>query len=112
MSSYLTPYNIAIANKQKGFDVRNLRSDVYQASQSPLHGGQVKGDALRQGDYQLDGGDFWSDFADGFMSVMKPVGQIASAVAPFIPKGAGTSGGMACRCPPRGDCRCGMGLSW
>ena len=111
MSSYLTPYNIAIANKQKGFDVRNLRNDAYEASQTPLRGGQVAGDSLRQGDYQLDGGDFWSDFADGFMSVMKPVGQIASAVAPFIPKGAGASGGMACRCPRRGECRCGRGLS-
>lgn len=98
MSSYLTPYNIAIANKQKGYDVANIKNDAYEASQTPLRGGQVKGDSLRQGDFQLDGGDFWSDFADGFMSVMKPVGQIAQAVAPFIPKGAGYSGGMACRC--------------
>ena len=111
MSSYLTPYNIAIANKQKGYDVANIKHDAYEASQTPLRGGQVKGDSLRQGDFQLDGGDFWSDFADGFMSVMKPVGQIAQAVAPFIPKGAGYSGGMACRCPARGPCMCGSGLS-
>jgi len=111
MSSYLTPYNIAIANKQKGYDVANLRNDAYEASQTPLRGGQVRGDAMRLGDYQLEGGDFWSDFADGFMSVMRPVGQVAQAVAPFIPKGAGYSGGMACRCPRRGECRCGMGLS-
>lgn len=109
MSSYLTPYNIAIANKQKAFDVRNLKQDMVEAYQSPLHGG------MRQGDYQREvGGDFWSDFADGFMSVMKPVGQVVSAVAPFL--GAGQSGGMACRCPRRGECRCGgyrsgMGLS-
>lgn len=111
MSSYLTPYNVAIANKQRGYDVANLRNDAYQASQTPLHGGQVRGDALRQGDFQLEGGDFWSDFADGFMSVMRPVGQVAQAVAPFIPKGAGYSGGMACRCPARGKCMCGSGLS-
>lgn len=111
MSTYLTPYNIAIANKQKGYDVANIKNDAYQASQTPLRGGQVKGDALRQGDFQLDGGDFWSDFADGFMSVMKPIGQVAQAVAPFIPKGAGYSGGMACRCPPSGKCMCGSGLS-
>jgi hypothetical protein len=111
MSSYLTPYNIAIANKQKGYDVANIKHDAYEASQTPLRGGQVKGDAMRQGDFQMDGGDFWSDFADGFMSVMKPVGQIAQAVAPFIPKGAGVSGGMACRCPTRGPCMCGSGLS-
>jgi hypothetical protein len=109
MSSYLTPYNIAIANKQKAFDVRNLKQDMYDAYQSPLRGG------LRQGDYQREvGGDFWSDFADGFMSVMKPIGQVAQVVAPFL--GAGQSGGMACRCPRRGECRCGgyrsgMGLS-
>lgn len=109
MSSYLTPYNIAIANKQKAFDVRNLKQDMYDAYQSPLQGGK------RQGDYQREvGGDFWSDFADGFMSVMKPVGQVVQAVAPFL--GAGQSGGMACRCPRRGECRCGgyrsgMGLS-
>jgi len=109
MSTYLTPYNIAIANKQKAFDVRNLKQDMIDAYQSPLRGGK------RQGDYQREvGGDFWSDFADGFMSVMKPIGQVAQVVAPFL--GAGQSGGMACRCPRRGDCRCGgyrsgMGLS-
>jgi hypothetical protein len=106
MSSYLTPYNVAIANQQKGFDVRNLQNDIRESRISPLFGG-------RQGDFQMEGGDFWSDFADGFMSVMRPVGQVASAVAPFL--GAGESGGMRCRCPSRamGDnrCRCGSGLS-
>lgn len=89
MSSYITPYNIAIANKQKAYDVRNLKHDVYEASQSPLHGGQVR-DVDGAG---LSGGDFWSDFADGFMSVMRPMGEVAKVVAPFIPKGAGLSGG-------------------
>jgi hypothetical protein len=104
MSTYLTPYNIAIANKQKAFDVRNLKHDAYEAYQSPLQGG------MRQGDFQREvGGDFWSDFADGFMSVMKPIGQVAQVVAPFL--GAGQSGGMACRCPQRGACRCGSGQS-
>jgi len=41
----------------------------------------------------MSGGDFWSDFGDGFMSVMKPVGQVVSAIAPFL--GAGQSGGNA-----------------
>ena len=107
MSSYLTPYNIAIANAQKGFDVAGLRHDTYNAYQSPLHGGQSQGDAMRDGDFQMEGGDFWSDFADGFMSVMKPVGQIASAVAPFL--GAGMSGGVADR--QVGGYRSGRGLS-
>jgi hypothetical protein len=104
MSSYLTPYNIAIANQQKRFDVQNIRKDAYEASQTPLYGGQMQRD-----DFELEGGDFWSDFADGFMSVMKPIGQVAQVVAPFL--GAGQSGGMACRCPRRGRCRCGAGLS-
>ena len=104
MSSYLTPYNIAIANQQKRFDVQNIRKDAYEASQTPLYGGQMQRD-----DFELEGGDFWSDFADGFMSVMKPIGQVAQVVAPFL--GAGQSGGMACRCPARGRCRCGSGLS-
>ena len=52
MSTYLTPYNIAIANQQKGFDVRNLKHDAYEASQTPLRGGQVQGDSMREGDYQ------------------------------------------------------------
>lgn len=39
----------------------------------------------------MSGGDFWSDFGDGFMSVMKPVAQVVGAVAPYL--GAGQSGG-------------------
>jgi hypothetical protein len=39
----------------------------------------------------LQGGDFWSDFGDGFMSVIKPVSQVVGAIAPFL--GAGQSGG-------------------
>lgn len=39
----------------------------------------------------MSGGDFWSDFGDGFMSVMKPVAQVVGAVAPFL--GGGASGG-------------------
>jgi len=100
MSSYLTPYNIAIANAQKGFDVANLKHDNYNASLTPLYGGQAQGDAMRDGDFQMEGGDFWSDFADGFMSVMKPVGQVVSAVAPFL--GAGESGGRRRRRRGRG----------
>lgn len=39
----------------------------------------------------MSGGDFWSDFGDGFMSVFKPVAQVVGAVAPFL--GGGASGG-------------------
>ena len=41
----------------------------------------------------MSGGDFWSDFGDGFMSVIKPVSQVVGAIAPFL--GAGQSGGNA-----------------
>ena len=44
----------------------------------------------------LSGGDFWSDFGDGFMSVMKPVSQVVGAVLPFLgagEEGCGMSGG-------------------
>jgi hypothetical protein len=40
----------------------------------------------------MSGGDFWSDFGDGFMSVIKPVSQVVGAIAPFL--GAGQSGGQ------------------
>lgn len=40
----------------------------------------------------MSGGDFWSDFGDGFMSVIKPVAQVVGAVAPYL-AGMGASGG-------------------
>lgn len=43
----------------------------------------------------MSGGDFWSDFGDGFMSVIKPVSQVVGAIAPFL--GAGESGGNSHR---------------
>lgn len=75
MASYENAYNESIAKRQHLLDIANLKNDYDNSMDLPLHGG-----------------DFWSDFADGFMSVMKPVGQIASVVAPFL--GAGESGGM------------------
>jgi len=45
----------------------------------------------QSGGAALQGGDFWSDFGDGFMSVIKPVSQVVGAIAPFL--GAGQSGG-------------------
>ena len=34
---------------------------------------------------ELSGGSFWSDFADGFMSVVKPVASVAKTVMSAIP---------------------------
>lgn len=81
MASYKNSYNQAIANRQHALNVANLKNDYAESLIQPLHGGAYQG------------GDFWSDFGDGFMSVMKPVGQVLSAVAPFIGAGEGQIGG-------------------
>ena len=74
MASYRNPYNEAIANKQRRFDYANMANDYTQSLQQPLNGGAM-----------LEGGDFWSDFADGFMSVWNPIIDTAGKVAPFLP---------------------------
>jgi len=73
MASYRNPYNQAIANHQKRLDVANLKNDYAESLRLPLHGGG------------MSGGDFWSDFADGFMSVWNPIIDTAGKVAPFLP---------------------------
>ena len=78
MASYRNPYNQAIANHQKRLDVANLRNDFAESLIQPLHGGGMSGGGL-------SGGDFWSDFADGFMSVWNPIIDTAGKVAPFLP---------------------------
>jgi hypothetical protein len=60
---------------------------------SGITGGAQCGGAKRRGrpkksmlsrtlDEELVGSGFWSDFADGFMSVVKPVASVAKAIAP------------------------------
>jgi hypothetical protein len=78
MASYRNSYNQAIANHQKRLDVANLKNDFAQSLIQPLHGGGYSGEGL-------SGGDFWSDFADGFMSVWNPIIDTAGKVAPFLP---------------------------
>ena len=73
MASYNNDYNRAIARRQKGLDVANLQNDYQQSLMNPLHGGG------------MSGGDFWSDFADGFMSVWNPIIDTAGKVAPLLP---------------------------
>lgn len=73
MASYNNDYNRAIARRQKGLDVANLQNDYQQSLINPLHGGG------------MSGGDFWSDFADGFMSVWNPIIDTAGKVAPLLP---------------------------
>lgn len=73
MASYRNAYNQALANQQRRLDIANLRNDYNQSLQQPLHGGG------------MSGGDFWSDFSDGFMSVWNPIIDTAGKVAPFLP---------------------------
>jgi hypothetical protein len=100
MASYKNSYNQAIANRQHALNVANLKNDYAESLIQPLHGGAYQG------------GDFWSDFGDGFMSVMKPVGQVLSAVAPFIGAGEGqiNGGDMSVNAPYIGY-KYGDGLS-
>lgn len=73
MASYTNPYNVAIANHQRRLNIANLKNDFAESLQQPLHGGG------------MSGGDFWSDFSDGFMSVWNPIIDTAGKVAPFLP---------------------------
>jgi hypothetical protein len=92
MASYNNDYNRAIARRQRGLDVANLRNDYQQSQIYPLYGGG------------MSGGDFWSDFSDGFMSVWNPIIDTAGKVAPFLPLlGLGESGGdMSVNAPYEG----------
>lgn len=92
MASYSNPYNRALMERQLYNDYANIKNDYLNSFNGPLHGGG------------LSGGDFWSDFMDGFNMVMKPVGDAVSTVAPFLPLlGLGE---CECGCPDR--CRCAM----
>jgi hypothetical protein len=96
MSSYRNPYNQAIADQQKRLNVANLKNDFVQSLNQPLHGGG------------LSGGDFWSDFADGFMSVWNPIIDTAGKVAPFLPLlglGEGEDGGETSNSEDKTDFR-------
>jgi len=66
--------------------------------------------------HSLHGAGFWSDFGDGFMSVIRPVAGIAKSVAPLLgPEGMAASGVMnaiglgSARRGARGRPRKGMG---
>lgn len=92
MASYKNAYNQALANHQRRLDIANIRNDYQQSLIKPLHGGG------------MSGGDFWSDFADGFMSVWNPIIDTAGKVAPLLPLvGLGESGGdMSVNAPYEG----------
>lgn len=100
MASYKNAYNQAIARRMHHLNVANLKNDYANSLEQPLHGGG------------MSGGDFWSDFGDGFMSVMKPIGQVASTVAPFLPLlGLGESGGDMSVNAPYVGYKYGQGMS-
>ncbi len=84
MASYANPYNKALSERQIYDNYANIKNDYLQAYQQPLHGG-----------------DFWSDFMDGFNMVMGPVGDVVKTVAPFLP----LVGLGECECEDS-DCEC------
>lgn len=92
MASYKNAYNQALANQQRRLDIANVKNDWNQSLRQPLQGGG------------MSGGDFWSDFADGFMSVWNPIIDTAGKVAPLLPLvGLGESGGdMSVNAPYEG----------
>lgn len=63
------------------------RKGMSEATQMGLHLGKHL--------HGLHGAGFWSDFGDGFMSVIRPVAGIAKSVAPLLgPEGMAASGVM------------------
>jgi len=57
--------------------------------------GHAMGVKLSQHIRGLHGAGFWSDFADGFMSVVRPVAGVAKSLLPMLgPEGAAASGIM------------------
>lgn len=61
------------------------RKGMSEATQMGLHLGRHL--------HQLHGGGFWSDFKDGFMSVIRPVAGVAKSVLPLLgPEGMAASG--------------------
>jgi hypothetical protein len=64
-------------------DYSGIKNDYLNAYQPPTYGGNMYGTMGPMG--TMDGGDFWSDFADGFMMVMNPVIDTVKTVAPFLP---------------------------
>ena len=66
---------------------RRRKGGMSEATQMGLHLGKHL--------HGLHGAGFWSDFGDGFMSVIRPVAGIAKSVAPLLgPEGMAASGVM------------------
>jgi len=87
---------------------RRRKGGMSEATQMGLHLGKHL--------HQLHGAGFWSDFGNGFMSVIRPVAGIAKSVAPLLgPEGMAASGVMnaiglgSARRGARGRPRKGMG---
>jgi hypothetical protein len=89
MASIANPYNRAVADRQTFNNFANIKNDYLNAYSQPLHGGAYYG------------GDFFSDFMDGFNMVMGPVGDVVKTIAPFLP----LVGLGECQCE-NSDCEC------
>lgn len=71
--------------------------------------GHAMGIKLSKHIQALHGGGFWSDFADGFMSVVRPVAGVAKSLLPMLgPEGAAASGIMGAVGLGHGECDEGL----
>lgn len=71
--------------------------------------GRTMGMKLSRHIQALHGRGFWSDFADGFMSVVRPVAGVAKSLLPMLgPEGAAASGVMGAVGLGHGECDEGL----
>lgn len=104
MASYANPYNRALMERQLYNNYANISRDYHEGFQQPLHGGgEFAG-------FGMSGGDFFSDFGDGFVKGFTGTMDFAKQLVPFLP----LVGLGKCRCGEcdRGcpqNCRCPRG---
>jgi len=91
MANIANAYNEALKQRQLYDHYAGIRNDYLNSYQQPMRGGMYGA---------MNGDGWWDDFMDGFNMVMKPVGDVAKTVAPFLP----LIGLGECKC--NGDCEC------
>lgn len=103
MASYANPYNRALMERQLYNNYANISRDYHEGFQQPLHGGgEFAG-------FGMSGGDFFSDFGDGFVKGFTGTMDFAKQLVPFLPLlGLGE---CRCGCPQNCMCRRGSGMS-
>jgi len=84
------PSKVSKAEKKMLFLKALADAKLHQELAKQMRGRGASGGALMRG-LGLSGGDFWSDFGDGFVKGFTGTAQLASKLLPFL--GAGESGG-------------------